>query len=136
MKVFLAFFIIKLDDCSMAQAQTRSEYFIISSGDGNQKVVGEKLRLQRINPEWFDGKVYRSSEFFEDAYLLKVISMGEYHNRMVALTSRVLMSLDDQFRERKYASTVVHVISDEFSSRRITAENSSPEGMAFVDYCS
>ena len=112
-----------------------NEKFVIAGGDGDQAVLGQSLELVRIHPDWFDGKVYRGQDqsFIEDTYLMKVISDGEYHSRLIAITSRWVMSLDDQFQENKYASSIVHLIDSNFDNSKVTSMNSIAVGMAFID---
>lgn len=112
-----------------------NEKFVIAGGDGDQAVLGQSLELVRIHPNWFDGKVYSGQDqsFIEDAYLMKVISEGEYHSRLIAITSRVVMGLDDQFQENISASSIVHLIDSNFDHNKITSMNSTAVGMAFID---
>ena len=112
-----------------------NQQFIIAGGDGNQDVLGRQLKLVRIYPDWFDGKVYRGEDqtFIEEAYLLKVISGDKYDARLIAITSRVVLGLDDQFHENGGASAVVHLVESNFDKSRITDMNSSAVGMAFID---
>lgn len=112
-----------------------NEKFVISGGDGDQTVLGQSLELVRIHPDWFDGKVYSGQDqlFIEDAYLMKVLSEGEYHSRLIALTSRVTMGLDDQFQEGKFASSIVHLIDLDFDDNKVTSMNSTAVGMAVIE---
>ena len=123
---------------SITGCQTPSndnEKFIISGGDGDQAVLGQSLELVRIHPDWFDDKVYSGQDqsFVEDAYLTKVISEGEYHSRLIAITSRWTMGLDDQFQENQYASSIVHLIDSNFDDNKITRMNSTAVGMAVIE---
>ena len=112
-----------------------TEEFVIAGGDGDQAILGQSLGLVRIHPDWFDGKVYRGQDqsFIEDAYLMKVISEGEYHSRLIAITSRWVMDLDDQFQENKSASSIVHLIHSDFDHNKVTSMNSTAVGMAFIE---
>ena len=116
-------------------AKMANEQFIIAGGDGDQDVLGRQLKLVRVYPDWFDGKVYRGEDqaFVEDAYLLKVISGDKYDARLIAITSRWVMGLDDQFHENGGASAIIHLVDSNFDNSRITSMNSSAVGMAFID---
>ena len=111
-----------------------SETFLLSGGDGDQAVLGEPLKLVRVYPDWFDGKIYRGKDqlFIEDAYLLEVISEGEYHSRLIAITSRWVVGLEDQFQRSEYASSIVHLVDSDFDNSKITDANSIPVGMAVI----
>jgi len=115
--------------------QEINETFTITGGDGDQDVLGRQLKLVRIHPDWFDNKVYRGEDqtFIEDAYLLKVISGDKYDTRLIAITSRWVMGLDDQFHENGLASAVVHLIDSDFDNSKVTDMNSLPVGMAVID---
>ena len=126
-------FVLSLTGC-LAPSELNGK-FVISGGDGDQAVLGQSLKLVRIDADGFDGKIYRGEDqsFIEDAYLMKVISEGEYNSRLIAITSRWVMGLDDQFQKNNFASSIVHLIDSNFDNGKITSLNSTAVGMAFIE---
>lgn len=130
--LFTFVFIMAISGC-IAPSE-HDEKFLISGGDGDQAILSQSLELVRIYPDWFDGKIYRGEDqtFIQDAYLTRVISDGEYNSRLIAITSRWVQDMDNQFQDNELASSIIHLIDTDFDNSKITGTNSKAVGMAVV----
>jgi hypothetical protein len=83
--------------------------FAILGGDGNQDFLQERQTLILIEADWFPGKTYMS---MGSPALLFRIDGGRWHGRFLAISSRVITSLDKQFEIDGNASCILQLIEN------------------------
>ena len=99
----------------------------LDGGDGDQSYFSNPLELEVVERDWFKPETPRGR-----AKLVKVL-FGPHSGKYIALTSRVLTSIDDQLAERKNASVVVNVVRKPGPGFEPTLSHLDAVGMAFVD---
>jgi hypothetical protein len=100
--------------------------FQFDGGDGDQDYFAKSFVAERVIESWFPSKIERGH-----AYLVKVLS-GDHLGEYLALTSRVIASLDDQLRARNYLSVVVHAVCNPGPGFIASAERLPAIGMAAI----
>lgn len=103
----------------------------LDGGDGYCAFFRDSLLLSRVDETWFSGKVGK----WGDAILFKVIG-GQHNGRYIAFTSRVTISIEQQFRRGDWASVVVHDIKNPTMSFAGRDSDSDPCGMAAIQLIS
>lgn len=104
--------------------------FKFNGGDGDQKYFSAPFLAERVVEPWFPSIIERGP-----AYLLKVktgIHCGEY----LAITSRMLASLEEQMSIRNYLSVVVHAVVDPGYGFIASSERLPAVGMAIIEVLS
>jgi len=96
-------------------------------GDGDQGYLGSPFTAVRVYEPWFPDRVRRGP-----AWLVRIGS-GAHEGEFLALTSRVVASLDEQLEIRDYLSVVVHVVKQPGPGFSETEENLPAIGMAAVE---
>lgn len=128
--VFLAsiIFLANFDFARSEQENASVVVYKIDGGDGDQSFFRSPHRLRMVSKDWFPGHLPRGK-----AFLFEIVNEGEYTGQFVATTSRVLMPLEDQLRERDMASVVVHLITNPTHSFSGTSEDAFPVGMSVLE---
>jgi hypothetical protein len=103
------------------------QQFVMDGGDGDQSFFSERKMMRLTTAAWFPGHVRRGPA------MLLVVEGGKHDGEYVALTTRVLASLDDQLTERNWASVVVHRIKNPTPSFDGSEKDAYPIGMSFVE---
>jgi hypothetical protein len=80
--------------------------FHFDGGDGDQSYFSESFIAELVTEPWFPSAIERGP-----AYLVK-IKTGSHHGEYLALTSRMVASLEEQLKVRDYLSVVVHRVRD------------------------
>jgi len=99
----------------------------IDGGDGDQFYFSTLLILELTAEAWFDGKVRRG-----DAELFRV-KEGQHEGTYIALTSRVLESIESQLDRQNIASVIVQVIKNPTTTFEGSDRDATPVGMSFVE---
>lgn len=99
----------------------------IGGGDGDQSYFSAPLILELAEEAWFDGEVRRG-----DASLFRV-KHGQHKGTYVALTSRVLESIERQLERQNIASVVVHIIRNPTASFDGSDKDAEPIGMSVFE---
>lgn len=109
------------------QSQQVDQYrYWIDGGDGDQDYFSEKLCLKQVSEPWFKGKIARGEA------LLFLVESGDHRGAYVALSSRVLASIADQFSFRDWASVVVHIVRNPTDTFDGGLEQAQAIGMSVV----
>ena len=98
-----------------------------SGGDGDQSYFGEPFVTERVTEDWFPGVLEGGG-----AWLVRIVD-GRHRGEYLALTSRVLASLEDQMKVRNFLSVVVQVIRHPGNGFRETAASAPAIGMTAVE---
>jgi hypothetical protein len=101
--------------------------FRFNGGDGDQGYFSESFLAEKVFEPWFPSKIERGP-----AYLLKVIT-GSHCGEYLAITSRMVASLEDQLEVRDYLSVVVHQVRDPGPGFVASAERLPAIGMAAIE---
>lgn len=101
--------------------------FRFAGGDGDQSYFAEPFLTERVIEPWFPSNIERGP-----AYLVKVLT-GAHRGEYLALTSRVLATLEEQSATRGYLSVVVHVVCDPGPGFVASPERLPAIGMAAVE---
>jgi hypothetical protein len=101
--------------------------FRFDGGDGDQSYFAESFLAERVVEPWFPSIIERGP-----AYLVK-IKTGAHCGEYLALTSRVVASLEEQLNARNYLSVVVHAVRDPGPDFVATAERLPAIGMAAIE---
>lgn len=99
----------------------------IDGGDGDQSYFSAPLILELAVEAWFNGELRRG-----DAELFRV-KHGQHKGTYVALTSRVLESIESQLERHNIASVVVHIIRNPTASFDGSDKDADPIGMSAVE---
>lgn len=101
--------------------------FRFDGGDGDQSYFAQPFIAQRVIEPWFPPSIERGP-----AYLLKIMT-GIHRGEYLAITSRVLASLEEQLSIRSYLSVVVHQVLDPGPGFVASAERLPAIGMAAIE---
>lgn len=101
--------------------------FRFDGGDGDQNWFGESFLAEQVKVPWFPPTIAD-----EPAYLLKVLT-GHHRGEFIAITSRVVASLEEQLRVRDFISVVVHIVLDPGPGFRADGEHLTSIGMAAIE---
>jgi hypothetical protein len=101
--------------------------FLFEGGDGDQSYFSKSFIAERVFEPWFPDVIERGS-----AYLLKVLT-GPHQDEYLAITSRVVASLEDQIAIRNYISVVVHTLRNPGPGFVASPENLFAIGMAAIE---
>jgi hypothetical protein len=101
--------------------------FIIDGGDGDQSYFGHSFAAERVIEPWFPRKIPRGR-----AYLLRIIT-GVHKGEYLALTSKVIASLDEQLKAQNYLSVVVHLVKSPGADFVADEANLPAIGMAIIE---
>lgn len=101
--------------------------FRIDGGDGDQNYFSEPFIAELVVESWFPPAIERGP-----AYLLKV-KTGNHCGEYLAVTSRMLSSLEDQLKTRDYISVVVHKVRDPGPGFIASADKLPAIGMAAIE---
>lgn len=99
----------------------------LNGGDGDQSYFSEPIELDVVERDWFKAETPRGI-----AKLTQVLS-GRHAGKYVALSSRVLASIDDQLAARSFASVVVMLVKNPGPGFEPTLDQLDAVGMSFVD---
>ena len=99
----------------------------LNGGDGDQSYFSEPIELEVVERDWFKPETPRGI-----AKLTQVLS-GRHVGEYIALTSRVLASIEEQLAHRSAASVVVMVVKDPGPGFEPTLDRLDAVGMSFVD---
>ncbi|HKN85266.1 MAG TPA: hypothetical protein VJV04_00255 [Nitrospiraceae bacterium] len=99
----------------------------INGGDGDQNYFSHALHLKMVKRDWFSGDTPHGF-----AILFQVVG-GLHDGEYIALTSRVQASLDEQFRDRGWASVIVQTVKNAGPGFVPNFDNLRAVGMAFAD---
>ncbi len=101
--------------------------FRFDGGDGDQSYFSESFFAEQVTEQWFPSAIERGL-----AYLLK-IRTGSHRGEYLAITSRVVASLEEQLEVRDYLSVVVHQVRDPGPGFVANAERLPAIGMAVIE---
>lgn len=99
----------------------------IDGGDGDQSYFSEPMYLEIVERNWF-----KLETPLGVATLTQVLS-GRHSGEYIALTSRVLSSIDERLALRKWASVVVNVVKKPGPDFEPTLGLRDAVGMSFVE---
>jgi hypothetical protein len=100
--------------------------FVFDGGDGDQRYLGDPFIAERVFEPWFPKQIYDG-----EAYLALILT-GAHKDEYLALTSRMVASLEEQLRVRDYLSVVVHLVRNPGPDFTADAGNLPAIGMAAV----
>jgi hypothetical protein len=101
--------------------------FRFDGGDGDQSYFSETFLADLVIEPWFPSTIERGP-----AYLVKV-KTGSHRGEYLALTSRMVASLEEQLRVRDYLSVVVHQVRDPGPGFVASADRLPAIGMAAIE---
>jgi hypothetical protein len=101
--------------------------FRIDRGDGDPSFFYHPFIARRVDEDWFPGLLPRGP-----AYLLK-IENGQRAGQYIAITSRVVASLEEQLRDSRWISVVIHLIKNPGDHFSPTLEGADAVGMAAIE---
>jgi hypothetical protein len=104
--------------------------FRLIGGDGDQSYFSGKPELEAVTRDWFN-----ADTDWGEAKLVQVAT-GQHKGTYVALTSRVVASIDDQLGGYRYASVIFNVVTMPGPGFRPTRAHLDAVGMCVVELIS
>ena len=96
-------------------------------GDGDQRYFAESFLVEKVEENWFPAKLKRGP-----AWLVKILD-GSHRGEYLALTSRVIASLEEQLAVRNMLSVVVQTIRNPGFDLTETEISMPAIGMAAIE---
>ena len=106
---------------------TPPHVFLLSGGDGDQRVFCVPLVLEETSADWFGGEVLRGPA------MLCIVRSDFMKGTYFAFTSHMTTSIEDQLSRGNFASVVVHQILRPSPGFDGSGEHASAIGMAALE---
>lgn len=101
--------------------------FLLSGGDGEQRIFRMPLVLEETSADWFGGEVLRGPA------MLCIVRSDFMKGTYFAFTSHMTTSIEDQLSRGNFASVVVHQILRPFPGFDGSGKHASAIGMAALE---